>query len=164
MGASSKTATAWGSMKEKQTILLVDDSRNDLLLMRMAFKKAEVIFPLQEVRNGVEAIDYLSGNGPYGDRSQFPLPAVILLDLNMPMKNGFDVLSWARAQPELKHISIVILTASMRTEDVEQAYKLGASSFLVKPSHIGELVSMIRRLRDWMEINHFPPFNESVTR
>ena len=151
-------------MKEKQTILLVDDSRNDLLLLRMAFKKAEVNFLLQEVHNGVEAIDYLSSNGPYSDRSQFPLPSVVLLDLNMPMKNGFDVLGWACTRPELKHISIVILTASMRMEDVEQAYKLGATSFLVKPSHIQELISMIRRLRDWIEINHFPPFNESVTR
>src|ERR1700752_2323510 len=132
MGAFSKTASAWSSMKKKQTILLVDDSQNDLLLTRLAFKKAGVNFPLQEVHNGVEAIDYLSGNGPYGDRHQFPLPVVILMDLNMPMKNGFDVLGWACTRPELKHISIVILTASMRMEDVEKAHKLGATSFLVK--------------------------------
>jgi len=72
-------------MNEKHTILLVDDSENDLFLMRMAFKKAEFNVPLQEVHNGEQAIAYLKGDDPYSDRDKFPLPAVILLDLNMPM-------------------------------------------------------------------------------
>ena len=151
-------------MNERQTILLVDDSENDLALMHMAFKKAEFNNQLKIVHNGEEAIAYLKGEGAYNDRNQYPLPAVILLDLNMPMKNGFDVLSWVRTQPALKRLSIIILTASARTEDVERAFDLGAGSYLVKPSNMNALIVMIRCLRDWLQINHFPPLNEVVRR
>ncbi len=144
-------------MNEKQTILLVDDSENDLLLMRAAFKKAGFDFPLQEVRNGEEAIAYLKGDAPYSDRNAFPLPTVMLLDLNMPMKNGFDVLAWVRAQPGLQRLTTIVLTASMRTEDVERAFDLGANSFLLKPGSLEALVDMARCLRDWIRISHFPP-------
>jgi CheY-like chemotaxis protein len=151
-------------VNENQTILLVDDSLNDLMLLRVAFQKAEFKHQLQIVHNGEEAIAYLQGDGAYSDRNQYPLPAVMLLDLNMPMKNGFDVLAWVRAQPALKRLSIIILTASVRMEDVERAFDLGASSYLVKPSKIDELIDMIRCLHDWLEINHFPPLNETVKR
>ena len=151
-------------MNEYQTILLVDDSVNDLMLLRLAFQKAEFKNQLQIVHNGEDAIAYLKGEGDYSDRSQYPLPAVMLLDLNMPMKNGFDVLTWVRAQPVLKRLTIIILTASMRTEDVERAFDLGATSYLVKPSKIDGLIDMVRCLHDWLEINHFPPLNEAVRR
>jgi CheY-like chemotaxis protein len=143
-------------MNEPQTILLVDDSENDLFLMRAAFKRAESNHPLQQVLDGDEALAYLKGEGQYGDRKQFPLPAVMLLDLNMPRRNGFEVLSWVRAQPGLKRLPIFILTASMRPEDVERAYDLGATGFLVKPSTLEDLVAMLRFLRDWMKLNQFP--------
>jgi CheY-like chemotaxis protein len=149
-------------MNEKQTILLVDDSENDLFLMRAAFKKAEFHCPLREARNGEEAIAYLSGDAPFGDRDKFPLPTVMLLDLNMPMKSGFDVLSWVGAQPQLRHLSTIVLSASQRPEDVERCFDLGANSFLVKPGTMQDLTIMIRRLRDWLELNHFPPLNEAV--
>jgi CheY-like chemotaxis protein len=147
-------------MNEKQTILLVDDSENDLMLMRAAFQMAKCNILLQEARNGEEAIAYLKGEEPYGDRNKFPLPIVMLLDLNMPKKNGFDVLAWVRAQPGLKRLAIIILTASMRGEDLERVFDLGATSFLVKPSSLEALAAMMRRLCDWIEINHFPPLNE----
>lgn len=142
-------------MNSKQTILLVDDSENDLFLMRAAFKKAAFDIPLHEVHNGEEAIAYLQGAGPYEDRDRFPLPTIMLMDLNMPMKNGFDVLAWVRAQTGLKRLSIVVLTASLRTEDVERAFDLGTNAFLVKPGTLDALTAMIRILRDWMQINHF---------
>lgn len=151
-------------MHERQTILLVDDSENDIALMRLAFKKAGFIIPLQEVHNGEEAIAYLKGEKPYEDRNEFPLPAVMLLDINMPMKNGFEVLAWVRTQPALKRLSIIILSASMRTEDIERAYDLGANSFLVKPGTMEDLTSMMRCLRDWLQYNHFPPLNQAVRR
>jgi len=151
-------------MNEKQTILLVDDNENDLMLMRAAFRKAECNSSLQEVRNGEEAIAYLKGEDPYGDRNKYPLPAIMLLDLNMPRKNGFDVLAWVRAQPVLKRLAIIILTASMRSEDVERAFDLGATSFLVKPSNLQTLAAMMRCLCDWIQINHFPPLNNSAGR
>jgi CheY-like chemotaxis protein len=152
-------------MTDQQTILLVDDSENDLVLMKMAFLKAGFKIPLQTVNNGEEAIAYLSGEGRYSNRAQFPLPAVILLDLNMPMKSGFEVLEWLRSQPLLpKRIATIVLTASLRPEDVERAFDLGASSYLVKPGAMGDLISMIRCLRDWLKLNHFPPLNEHVKR
>ena len=151
-------------MNEKHTILLVDDSENDLFLMRTAFKKAEFNVPLQEVHNGEQAIAYLKGDDPYSDRDKFPLPAVILLDLNMPMKNGFDVLNWVRTQQTgLKRLSIIVLTASMRPEDVERAFDSGANSFLVKPGKMEDLTDMIRCLRDWLQYNNFPPLDGAAS-
>jgi CheY-like chemotaxis protein len=151
-------------MNGRQTILLADDSENDILLMRTAFKMAEFNSPLQEVHSGEQAIAYLKGEGIYSDRRQYPLPSVMLMDLSMPMKSGFDVLGWVRAQPAFKHLLVIILTASMRPEDVERAFDLGASSYLVKPGKIEALAAMLRCLRDWIQINHFPPLNEMVTR
>ena len=151
-------------MNDKQTILMVDDNESDTFLVRSAFKKAAFNNPLQEVRNGEEAIAYLKGDAPYSDRDKYPLPIIMLLDLNMPMKNGFDVLTWLRAQPGLKRLTVIILTASMRMEDVERAFDLGANSFLVKPSSLEDLTAMIRSLRDWLHYHHFPPFNESAGR
>jgi CheY-like chemotaxis protein len=143
-------------MNEHHTILLVDDSENDLRLMRAAFQMAKCRNPVQELRNGEEAIAYLKGEGPYGDRQKFPLPIVVLLDLNMPKKNGYDVLTWARAQPLFKHLAIFVLTASMRAEDVETAFYFGATSYLVKPGDLDTLAAMMRCLCEWIQINHFP--------
>jgi len=143
-------------MNEKQTILMVEDSEDNLFILRAALKMAKCDHPLQEVHNGEEAIAYLKGEGPYGDRTKFPLPAVMLLDLNMPRKNGFDVLAWVRAQPGLKRLVIVVLTASNRVEDVEHAYDLGAASYLVKPIGLETLAAMMRCLCDWIQFNQFP--------
>jgi len=149
-------------MSKRQTILLVDDSENDLDLMRIGFKKAQCPIPLQEVHDGEEAIAYLQGEGDYGDRTQYSLPTVVLLDLNMPRKNGFEVLAWVRSQPGLKRIPVVILTASLRTEDVQRAFDLGANAFLCKPPTLDQLTTMIRRFCDWLDINQFPVLNEVV--
>jgi len=148
-------------MNERQTILLVDDSEDDLLFLREAFKEAKCKHPLQTARNGEEAIAYLKGEGPYADRIKFPLPIVVLLDLNMPKKNGYDVLAWVRAQPFLKRLAIIIMTASMRREDVDRAFYFGATSFLVKPSNLDTLAAMMRCLCDWIAINYFPTLHET---
>lgn len=143
-------------MNDKQTILLVDDSENDLFLMRTAFKKAEFGVLLQEASSGTQAIAYLKGDSAYGDRCRFPLPAVMLLDLNMPMQNGFDVLTWVRSQSGLKRLSVIVLSASTRGEDIERACDLGCNSFLVKPASLDELIDMVRCLRGWVGINSYP--------
>jgi CheY-like chemotaxis protein len=143
-------------MKSRQTILIVDDSENDILLLRLAFKKAEFDVGVREVHDGAEAIAYLQGAAAYGDRREFPLPTLMLLDLNMPMKNGWDVLAWTRAQPGLRRLPIFIMTTSPRTEDIAQAFEIGANSFLVKPHTLDALVEMTRCLKGWVGINHFP--------
>jgi CheY-like chemotaxis protein len=148
-------------MKEPQTILLVDDSEDNLFLMQAAFKMAKCDHPLQEAHNGEEAIAYLKGEGPYADRDKFPLPTVMLLDLNMPKKNGFDVLTWVRAQPGLKRLSIIVLTASARNDDVARAFDLGATSFLVKPISLDTLAAMLRCLCDWIQYSQFPSLRQA---
>ncbi len=148
-------------MNEPQTFLLVDDSVDNLFLMRAAFKMAKCHHPLQEVHDGEEAIAYLNGEGPYGDRKIFPLPTVMLLDLNMPKKGGFEVLEWVRAQPVLKRLTVIILTASTRREDVAQSFDLGANSVLVKPTSLATLAAMMRCLCAWVEISQFPPLIEA---
>jgi len=81
---------------------------------------------------------------------------LMLLDLNMPKKNGFDVLAWVRSQRTLKRLTIVVLTASLRTQDLDRAFDLGASAFLVKPSEISELADMLQTLWAWVQFCHFP--------
>jgi len=149
-------------MNERATILLVDDSEDDLLLLHEGFRQAQCKHPLQDLHNGEEAIAYLKGDGPYADRNKFPLPVVMLLDLNMPKKNGYDVLAWARGQPTLKQLPIYVLTASTRCEDVEIAYQLGATAFFVKPSKLDTLTALMRCLCDWIQFNHFPTLAQAV--
>jgi CheY-like chemotaxis protein len=144
-------------MNQSQTVLLVDDSDDDLFLMRMGFKKVEFRAPVQEVRNGEEAILYLSGEGKYADRTLFPYPTVVLLDLNMPLKNGFDVLAWIQGHGQLKPFSLIVLSASARPEDIQRAFTLGANSYLLKPGTLEQLVVMIRCMLQWLNYNHFPP-------
>jgi len=151
-------------MNPTRTVLLVDDNENDVFLMHRAFKKAEFLYPIREVRNGEEAISYLKGEGVYGDREEYPFPSMVLLDLNMPRKNGFDVLAWIQTQPELEYLTVVVTTASIRPEDVARAYELGASCILVKPSALAELGRMVRTLGDFVSMDHFPPRNGMVLR
>lgn len=122
---------------------MVDDSADDRLLIERAFRKAGITNPMATVKNGLEAIQYLSGEGPYADRNQFPLPAVIFLDLKMPLKNGFEVLAWIRSQPHLAPTRVVMLTDSTDKNDIAKACHLGASSYLIKPFELGELANLI---------------------
>jgi len=138
-------------------VLLVDDSENDALLMRTVFERAGFVQPLQFARDGEEAIAYLRGDGLYRDRKRFPLPTTVLLDLNMPRKNGFEVLEWVRQQPALKRLRVYILSASSRTQDIEHAYDLGANSYLVKPGNLDGLMHMAKCLVAWLKLSHFAP-------
>jgi CheY-like chemotaxis protein len=149
-------------MNRDGTILLADDSEDDILLTRIAFEKAGMKNPLQEVHNGEEAIAYLKGEPPYNDRARFPLPTILLMDLNMPRKNGCEVLLWLRAQKGLRRLPVVILSASMRVEDVTKAFDSGANSFLLKPSSLSELVSTIEALGNWMKFNYFPSLTDDA--
>lgn len=158
----SRDETIRNRMHEKQTVLLVDDSENDMLLMRAAFKRADFNVLLNEAHNGTEAIAYLSGEGAFADRATYPLPSVVLLDLHMPHTNGFEVLAWARGRSSLVGTSMVVMTASMRNEDVKMAFDLGASSYLVKPLNLDDLVKMVACLEQWSRMNYFPPHNRMM--
>lgn len=149
-------------MLEKQAVLLVDDSENDIFLMRAAFERADFNVELNEVHNGTEAIAYLSAEGAFANRAAYPMPSVVLLDLHMPHMNGFEVLSWARGRPSLAAVSMIVMTASMQPEDVKKAFNLGASSYLVKPLNLDDLVKMVSCLEQWSRMNYFPPQNRMM--
>jgi len=117
-------------------ILLVEDDPDDVALTRHAFQKARLANPMFVVRDGEEALEYLTGQGPYGDRERFPRPFLILLDLHMPKLNGFEVLRWIKSQPELAGIRVVVLTSSQDQRDFRDASGLGADSYYRKPGSL----------------------------
>src|SRR5215471_1835180 len=127
-------------MSDRALILLVEDNADDAALLRRAFIKARVMNPLHLARTAEEAIAYLGGSGKYANRSEFPLPSLVLLDLKMPGMDGFDVLRWIRQQPGLNLLRVVVLTSSDSMRDVNHAYQLGANSFLVKPVYFNRVV------------------------
>lgn len=147
---------------EEQLFLLAEDSENDVLLMHRAFKVGEITNPVHVSGDGESVITYLEGREQYANRAEYPIPAVVLLDLNLPRKNGFEVLEWMRAQAPLKHIIVVILTASNRSADADRAYDLGANFYLTKPAKFQDLVKMIKCLYEWLRLNHFPARNPGV--
>lgn len=146
---------------EDPIVLLVDDSPNDALLMRTVFDRAGFVQPLRFASDGDDAIAYLRGDSIYHDRKQYPLPTAVLLDLNMPRKNGFEVLTWIRQQPELRRLRVYIMSASSRAEDIERAYDLGANSYMVKPGNLDGLMHLAKCLVGWLKLNHFAPVVES---
>jgi CheY-like chemotaxis protein len=136
-------------MNTVASILLAEDREEDIILVQKSFKKAGIHNPLIIVRDGEEAINNLSGTGRYADRTQFPLPAMFLLDLKMPGTDGFDVLRWISTQPDLKSLRVIVLTCSESIRDVETAYKLGASSFLVKPMDFTDTVDVVKETANY---------------
>jgi CheY-like chemotaxis protein len=116
-----------------QSILLVEDRADDVLLLQRVLKKEKSHRALDVVKTGEEAIAYLDGQGHYADRRAFPCPALVLLDLKLPGISGFEVLAWIRKQPRLNRVRVVVLTASPHSIDIYRACELGADSFLVKP-------------------------------
>jgi len=145
---------------ENPIILLVDDCHDAALLMATVFDRAGLGLPLRFARDGNEAIGYLRGDGLHADREKFPLPTVMLLDLNMPGKDGFDVLAWVALQPRLRYLRVYVLSASSRPEDIQRAYDLGASAYLVKPGNLNGLMQLAESLIGWLKLCHFPEENE----
>ncbi len=140
-----------------ETILLVEDSEDDVFFMKRAFKVSGLKSSLQVAPDGRTALDYLSGEGDYADREKYPIPSLLLLDLKLPYVLGLDVLKWIRMRPELQMLPVVVLTSSSEPSDLERAYRHGANSFMVKPSDPDELIGLVRCLHEyWFKYNVIP--------
>jgi CheY-like chemotaxis protein len=139
-----------------RSLLLVEDNEDDVFLMRRALHGANVVNPLQVVEDGQEALDYLSGKGKFADREQFPVPAVVFLDLKLPFISGHDVLAWIRKQKEFETLVVIVLTSSNEASDLSRCYALGANSYLVKPPTPEQLDDLAKAFKwYWLEYNHF---------
>ena len=138
-------------------ILMADDDADDRLLTQDAMTDARVINDLHFVTNGEELMDYLYRRGRYADMAASPRPGLILLDLNMPKKDGREALQEIKADPNLRRIPVVILTTSKAEEDIYRSYDLGANSFITKPVTFESLVELMRVMgRYWIELVELP--------
>lgn len=139
-------------------ILLVDDDADDRMLARDALAESRLANDLREVEDGEQLLDYLNRRGPFVDPERSPRPGLILLDLNMPRKDGREALKEIKADPNFRHIPVVVLTTSKAEEDIYRTYDLGVSSFITKPVSFDGLVSVMRVLgKYWFEIVELPP-------
>jgi CheY-like chemotaxis protein len=144
------------------TILYADDDLDDQLLVKEALEEARLLNDLRFVNDGEELMDYLHRRGEYADPARSPRPGLILLDLNMPRKNGREALAEIKRDPALRRIPAVVLTTSKAEEDIYRSYDLGVNSFISKPVTFGGLTAVMSALASyWFEIVELPPSEES---
>lgn len=140
-----------------KTVLLVEDNQDDVFVLKMACQRTGIPHNLRVVTDGAMALDYLSGQGQFADRSVNPMPDVIFLDIKMPKRDGHEVLKWVRSQPGLKNLPVVMLTSSTQRNDIDRAYELGVTSYLEKVPCLAEFGQGVRViLKYWLELN-VPP-------
>jgi CheY-like chemotaxis protein len=135
------------SRSKSGIVLYVEDEKFDRFFMQMAFQELELGQALRMVTTGPEALDYLSGKGKYADREQYPLPSLLLLDLNLPAITGFEVLQWVRSQAHLQSLLVVMFSSSPQPEDKLKALKLGAAAYIEKPNSGLKFVEVAKGLR-----------------
>lgn len=143
--------------RKSVVILIADDDLEDRMLVRDALEESRLINEIRFVENGEELLDYLNNKGKFSDKEKFPLPGIILLDLNMPRKDGREALKEIKAHPVLKIIPVVVLTTSKAEEDIIKTYNLGVSSFITKPVTFRSLVETMNTLsKYWFDIVELP--------
>ena len=139
------------------TILMADDDADDRRLTQEAFEEGRLINDLRFVENGEQLLDYLRKKGAYAPPVEAPRPGLILLDLNMPRKDGRTVLKELKSDPELRQIPVVVLTTSKADEDIYKSYDLGVNSYIVKPVTFEAIVDTLQTLRQhWFQIVELP--------
>jgi len=139
------------------TILMVDDDPDDRLLFKEACEEVRLRNPLDFLENGEQLVDYLKRRGRYAELEGVPFPGIILLDLNMPLKDGREALEEIKADAELRHIPIIVLTTSKDEDDILSSYGLGASSYIVKPISLDRLMRVVNSIGEyWVQIVEVP--------
>jgi CheY-like chemotaxis protein len=132
-------------MREALVILVAEDNEHDVLLMKWALQKAAISDNVHFVSDGQDTIDYLAGNGKYADRNSHPLPHFAFLDIKMPRKTGLEALEWMRAQTRFKQLPVMVVSAAIEEKDIKRAHELRASSYVVKPASVEQLVREFKR-------------------
>jgi CheY-like chemotaxis protein len=147
---------------KKIAILMADDDDDDYLLTQKALKQSKLLNKLSRVSDGEELMDYLRRHGSYTDENEYERPGVILLDLNMPKKDGREALKEIKADPNLCDIPIVVFTTSKAEEDIYKSYQLGVNSFITKPVTFESLIQTMKTLgKYWFEIVELPHKNDA---
>lgn len=135
-----------------QVVLSVDDNDVDGALLERAFKRTSIPARLYRVSEGPQALAYLSGDGIYRDRDNYPLPDLVLLDLAMPKMSGVEVLRWIREQSLVRKTKVLIFTSSERPEDFKTANEIGADGYLLKPTKFDDLKKLVKQIQDeWLD-------------
>lgn len=144
------------------TILLVEDDQNDVLFLKLALEAVGVQNRVIEAKDGREAMEYLRGAGAFANRQEFPLPYLVFLDLKLPHVMGLELLKWIRERTEFDSMILIVLTSSANPADVDNAYRLGANAYVVKPTGFEKLQVLARSIKDfWLVQNRLgKPFYE----
>lgn len=151
--------------KDTVVILMADDDDDDFLLTEKALKKSKLLNPFLRVRDGEELMDYLHRRGAYKNEVEHPWPSIILLDLNMPRKDGREALKEIKSDAKLRDIPVVVFTTSRADEDIVRSYQLGVNSFITKPVTFEGLTKVMHALgRYWFEIVELPKKNDGSKR
>ena len=149
-------------MRRQHTILIVDDDENDIFFVKRAFTEINVHCTFQMLKNGQEVVDYLQGHGEYANREKYPLPMMILMDLKMPIMDGFQVLAWLRTRPGIRVIPTIVFSSSDLATDITRAYELGANSFMTKSvTYDGLLLKLQTLSQYWLEHCKHPQVAEA---
>ena len=146
-----------GALVREVLVLTAEDDPDDQVLIRDAFREIGLAGSLTFVSDGEELLEYLYGSGQYANREEFPLPGLILLDLNMPRKDGREALQQIKSDPALRQIPVIVLSTSRAEEDILKTYDLGVNSFIVKPATFDRLVEIALQLRSyWLDTVEIP--------
>jgi CheY-like chemotaxis protein len=139
------------------TVLLIEDNPDDASLMQRAVEKTGIKGAVHIVKDGKQAVEYLKGVPPFQDRKTYPLPELVLLDLQLPQMHGLKVLEWIRSQPQFSSLVIVVFSSSNSASDVQLAYKLGCNSYLLKPATLDLLYDTVGTIAAyWLRLNQWP--------
>jgi two-component system, response regulator len=153
---TGRPGEAVAPMTNVPTILVVEDEEDSVILLENAFRKAQFANPVHRVSHGALAMEYLS-NAVDTKKRSVPLPALVLLDLNLPLVSGLELLRWIRAHPVLHSIVVIVFTSSTEPKDIAAAYRAGANSYLVKPTTVNALKELAVEIRNyWLRLN-VPP-------
>jgi CheY-like chemotaxis protein len=147
-------------MDERFPILIAEDDENDALILQEALRKIGVRNPVHFCRDGTDVIAYLCAEGPYSDREMHPFPRILITDLKMPKMGGLEILKWLHAHPECNLIPKVVLSASKQTRDIQEAYKWGVNSYIVKPASYKRLLEILKLFFDYWEMCEKPQLPE----